>query len=91
MIELTFLKVLKLIKQAKQEFDVCQYCYFLNKGIKLQPCVCNRCHDALMLSMNLSNIAILNINSVDYCCIINGISKIEAINLLKHADLAEES
>ena len=91
MIELTFLKVLKLIKQVKQEFDICQYWYFLNKGIKLQPYVCNRCHDVLMMSMNLSNIAVLNINNVDYCCIINGISKIEAINLLKYADLAEES
>ena len=31
--------------------------------------------------MNLSNIALLNIKDSDYCCIISGISKNEAINL----------
>ena len=34
-----------------------------------------------MMSVNLSNIAILNIKSSDYCCIISLISKNEAINL----------
>ena len=35
-----------------------------------------------MMSMNLSDIAILNIKSSDYGCIINLISKNEAINLM---------
>ena len=39
-----------------------------------------------MISMNLSDIAILNINSVDYCCIITRISKSETVNLLQKAD-----
>ena len=54
-----------------KECDICQYWYFLSKGFKFQPNVCNRCHDLLMMSMNLSDIAILRINSVDYCCIIS--------------------
>ena len=33
--------------------------------------------------MNPSNIYILNIKNVNYCCIINGISKRETIKLLK--------
>ena len=33
------------------------------------------CHDIVMISMTLSNIAILNIRGVDYCCIINRISQ----------------
>ena len=28
-----------------------------------QPYVCNRCHDSLMMSMNLSNIAVLKIKN----------------------------
>ena len=44
-----------------------------------------------MISMNLSNIAILNIRGVDYCCIINRISQNEAIKLLRNADLNKES
>ena len=65
-----------------KECDICPYCYFLNKGLKFQPNLCSVCHDLLMMSMNLSNIAILNINSADYCCIISRISKSEAINVM---------
>ena len=43
-----------------------------------------------MMSMNLSDIAILNIKSVDYCCIISEISKSEAINLMENIDLNEK-
>ena len=49
-----------------KECDICHYWYFLNKGFQLQPNVCNRCHDLLMMSINLSDIAILNIRSADY-------------------------
>ena len=44
-----------------KECDICHYWYFLNKNFKFQPNVCNRCHDLLMMSMNLSDIPILNI------------------------------
>ena len=39
--------------------------------------------------MNLIDIDILNIKGVDYCCIISGISKSEAINLMQNIDLTE--
>ena len=39
--------------------------------------------------MNLSKIAILNVKSSDYCCIISRISKSEAINVLRNIDLTE--
>ena len=42
-----------------------------------------------MMSMNLNDIAILNIHSADYRCIISGISKSEAVNLLQNIDLIE--
>ena len=44
---------------------------------KFQPDVCNGCQDILVMSMNLSDIATLNIHCADYRCIINGISKSE--------------
>ena len=34
---------------------------FLNKGFKFQPNASNRCHNLLLMSMNLSDIAILNV------------------------------
>ena len=41
--------------------------------------------------MNLSDIAILNIHGVDYCCITNGISKSESTNLMQNVDLTGKS
>ena len=39
-----------------KECNVCHYWYVLNKGFKFQPNFCSRCHDLLMMSMNLSDI-----------------------------------
>ena len=46
--------------------------------------------DLLMMSKNLNDIDILNINDVDYRCIISQINKSEAINLLQNADLTKK-
>ena len=46
---------------------------FLNKGFKFEPNICNGCHDLIMISMNLSNIAILNIKGSNYCYVISRI------------------
>ena len=48
-------------------------------------------HDILKMPIDINSIAILNIHSVDYPCIIIRISKIKAINSLKNADLSENS
>ena len=52
-----------------KECNIYHYWYFLYKGFKFQPDVCNGCHNLLMISMNLSNIAILKIYDADYRCI----------------------
>ena len=44
-----------------------------------------------MMSVNLSDIAILNIKGSDYCCIISLISKNETMNLMQSADLTEKN
>ena len=68
---------------ASKECDVCHYCF--------QPNVCNRCHGLLMMSVNLSDIAISNIKGSDCCCIISLIIKNEVVNLMKNADLTEKA
>ena len=91
MTELTFLKEFMLIRQANQKSAILVTIgIFLDKGFKFQPDVCKGCHDVLMISMNLSDFAILNIKSADYCCIVSGISNSEAVNLLQKADLKEK-
>ena len=72
---------------ASKACDICHNWYFLDKGFKFQPYVCNGCHHVLMMSMNLSEIAVLNINGADYGRIITGISKSETINLMQNIDL----
>ena len=52
----------------------CHYWYFLKKGFKFQPYVCIRYQDSLMMPMNLSDNAILNIKGSVYCCVISKIS-----------------
>ena len=44
-----------------------------------------------MMSMNLSNIATLNIKGCDYRCIVSLISKNEDINLMQKSDLTKIS
>ena len=54
-----------------KECDICHYCYFLDKAFKFQSDFWNGFQGVLIMSMNLSNIAILNIQGVDYRCIIS--------------------
>ena len=50
---------------GSKESDICHYWYLLDKGFKFQPYVCNRCHDLLMMPINLNSITVLNINGTD--------------------------
>ena len=47
-------------------------------GFKFQPNVCDRWIYFLMMSFNLSNIAILNLKGSDYRCIISLLGKIRS-------------
>ena len=68
-------KEIEVNKTSKsKECNIFPHQYFINKLSKFQPYVCTKCHDLLMMSMNLSNIAFLNIKNADYCGIIIGIS-----------------
>ena len=50
---------------TSKECDICHYWHFLNYSFKVQPNICNRCHDLLMMSVNLIDIVILNIKLFD--------------------------
>ena len=60
---------------ASKEYDICHYWYFINKSFKFQPNVCIRCHDLLTMSINLSDIAILNIKGSDYPLLLAELAK----------------
>ena len=67
-----------------KECMICQYWFFIH-GFKIQDSVCNGCHDVTILSVNVNDIAIITAKNVDYRCIIQKISKSEAINLLQNS------
>ena len=52
----------------------------LYRKLTFQADVCSGCHDVLEMSVNLNNIAILGIRGFDYRCIINEISRSDAVN-----------
>ena len=49
-----------------KECDICHYWYLLDQGFQFQPDICNGCQNVLMMSMNLCDIAFLNIHGADY-------------------------
>ena len=53
---------------------------FLNYSFNFQANLCERCHGLLLISMNLSDIAVLNVKGSDYDCIISLIGKNEVKN-----------
>ena len=75
---------------ALKECDICHFWYILNQGFTFQLYPCNEYHDLLMLSIKLNNIAILNICVITSCCNINGITKNDAVNVLRKTNLTEE-
>ena len=77
-------------KSASKKCDICHYGFFLNYSFNFQPNACNKCHDLFMMSMNLSDITILNIKSSDYHHIISLISKYDTIKLMQNAYLTEK-
>ena len=58
---------------------ICHY-WFFNHGFKFQDSACNGYRNLKMLSVNISDVAIISSENIDYHCIIHNIGKSEAIN-----------
>ena len=78
-----------LTKSNKSKECMISHYFFFNYGLKFQDYVCNGCHDLTMLSVNISDIAIITVKNVDYHFIIHKITKSEAVNLLKNSVLED--
>ena len=63
---------------ASEICDICHYCYFSSYSFKCQPNVCNRYCNLIMMSLNFSHFATLNIKGSDFRCIIILISRNDA-------------
>ena len=62
-------------RSASKKCDICHYWHLWKNKFQFQPNVCNRCHDFVM-SMNLSKIAILNIEGSNYHFLLLELAKV---------------
>ena len=66
-----------------KECMICHYLFF-KYGFKFQDSVCNGCHYLTMLSVNISDIAIITVKNAHYRRVVHSITKSEAMSLLKN-------
>ena len=69
---------------------ICRYCYFRDIGFKYQAYICNGCHGFNMDIMNLSDIFILCVKSVDYRLYAANIDKKDAVSILNSSNLCDK-
>ena len=75
---------------ASKESMLCHYLYFKDIGFKFKSHVCNKCHNVLVTVYELKNIAILNVSDVDFRCILWGVSRDVAVNMLNNSVLEDK-
>ena len=49
-----------------QKSDICHYLYFLNKGFRSEPYLCNGCHELKRKAINFNEVAIVFVKGSDY-------------------------
>ena len=75
---------------ASKEYMLCHHWCFKDVEFRFEPHVCNNYHDILMTAYELKNIATLNVKGVDFRCILQGISRDEAVNRLNNSVLEDK-
>ena len=75
---------------ASKDCDICHYWCFEDVGYKFQSYVCNGCHDISIMAYELKNTAISNAKGANYRCILWGINKNKAVNILNNSVLEDK-
>ena len=76
---------------ASKECNIYHYWYFLDKGFKFEPYLCNGSHDLMQKAVNFNDVAIFSFKVSDYRIHFWYMRKNEAISITKNSDLNEES
>ena len=64
---------------ASKKFELFHYWFFKDVAFNFEEHLCNGCHDLLMMTYSLKNIAILNTKGATFRCLLMGIGKNEAL------------
>ena len=78
-------------KNASKECEICHYWYFLDKGFKYEPYLCNGCHNLMQKAMNFNDVAIVSIKENDYRIHFWYMSKDDEINIMNNYSLDEKA
>ena len=73
-----------------KRYIICHYWHFKDIGYKVEPHVCNKCHDISMMAHELKTIAILIAKYVDYKCVLWNMTKNDTINRLANSKLDDK-
>ena len=68
---------------------ICHYWCFKDLEFKFKSNICNKCHVGCTFSKS-KRIEILNVKGVDYRCILCGISRNKAVNILNNSVLEDK-
>ena len=70
-----------------KECHICHYRYFLDKGFKYEPYLCNGCHDLMQKAINFNDVFFASIKGNDYRIHFWYMSKNDATNTMKNSNL----
>ena len=76
---------------VSKECDICHYWYFLDKGFKYEPYLCNGCRDLMQKAMNINDVAIASVKGNDYRIRFWYMSTDDAMNIMKSSNLNEKT
>ena len=74
---------------SSREFSLCHYYYFLDKNFNYQKYLCDGCHDMSMKANSMQNLAIAYNKGNAYRINFVFISKDNANNLIKNANITD--
>ena len=72
---------------ASKGCDICHYCYFLDKGFKYEPYLCNGRHDLMQKATNFNDVPIVSVKGSDYRIHFWYMTKDDAIKIMKNFKL----
>ena len=73
-----------------KECDICCYWYFKNIGFKLEPYLCNGCHDLMQNAISFNNVTIVYVKGSAYRIHFWYMSKDDAINIMNGSNLVDK-
>ena len=76
---------------SSKKCDIYHYWYFLDKGFKYKPYLCNGCHDLMQKARNFNDVSIVSIKGSYYRIHFLYTSKDDSRNIMKNSDLNEKS